>query len=70
MLAGLDRFREIVVDFSGVRSLGQGFADEVFRVFPSRHTSVRICVQNASAAVKAMILHVVDNTHSDRVTID
>jgi hypothetical protein len=42
ILEGLDRFREVIVDFEGVPSVGQGFADEVFRVFPSRHPGVRL----------------------------
>lgn len=42
ILEGLDRFREVIVDFEGVPGIGQGFADEVFRVFPSRHPGVRL----------------------------
>lgn len=42
VLEGLDRFREVIVDFEGVPSVGQGFADEVFRVFPSHHPGVRL----------------------------
>jgi len=35
LLANLEKFREIVLDFRDVRSVGQGFSDEVFRVFTS-----------------------------------
>jgi hypothetical protein len=28
-----DRFSEVVLDFTGVNFIGQGFADEIFRVF-------------------------------------
>ena len=45
LLAGLDRFKEIELDFEGVSRIGQGFADEIFRVFanahPLRHRSHR-----------------------------
>jgi anti-sigma regulatory factor (Ser/Thr protein kinase) len=37
LLRGLDRFREVILDFAGVDEIGQGFADEVFRVWPSAH---------------------------------
>jgi hypothetical protein len=30
--AGLERFRDVIVDFRGVQEVGQGFVDEVFRV--------------------------------------
>ena len=62
LLASLDRFKEIVLDFHGVKSLGQGFADEVFRVFRARHPEVKIESQNMNPAVSAMIRHVLDNS--------
>ena len=37
LLARLDQFREVILDFSRVKSIGQGFADEIFRVFASAH---------------------------------
>ena len=33
LLFGLEKFKRIVMDFSGAHGVGQGFADEVFRVF-------------------------------------
>ncbi len=42
MLTGLDRFREVVLDFEGVPGIGQGFADEVFRVFARAHPEVKL----------------------------
>ncbi len=65
LLAGLERFREIRLDFRGVESIGQGFADEVFRVFARSHPDAQIRHANASPAVDAMIRHVVDNGRHD-----
>lgn len=56
----LDRFREVVLDFKGVRTIGQSFADEVFRVFARRHPGLELQVENAVGPVAAMIRHVVD----------
>jgi hypothetical protein len=42
LLHGLERFRDVVLDFAGVEEVGQGFADEVFRVWSSAHRSVRL----------------------------
>ncbi len=57
LLAGLDRFRDIVLDFKGTAGIGQGFADEVFRVFASIHPEIRIEVENANEVVARMIAH-------------
>lgn len=42
LLHGLERFREVVLDFKGVPGVGQGFADEVFRVWASAHPGVTL----------------------------
>jgi len=57
LLANLQRFREVVLDLRGVRALGQGFADEVFRVFRAAHPGTRVLVEHASPPVLAMIRH-------------
>lgn len=58
LLANLEKFREVELDFRDVESVGQGFADEVFRVFARRHPEVAIQVRNASPPVEAMLRHV------------
>lgn len=58
LLANLENVREIVVNFRDVRSVGQGFADEVFRVFANSHPGIVIHPEHASPAVLAMIKHV------------
>jgi anti-sigma regulatory factor (Ser/Thr protein kinase) len=58
LLLNLDRFSEIELDMRDVVSIGQGFADEVFRVFASAHPAIRIRSKNASRAIDAMIRHV------------
>ncbi len=54
----LDRFREVVLDFKDVRSIGQGFADEVFRVFAAAHPDTKVAAVGANPVVGAMIRHV------------
>ena len=66
LLAGLEKFREVVLDFRGVGSIGQGFADEVFRVFNAEHPEVKLRVENAPPGVNAMIRHVVDKNEASR----
>lgn len=55
LLARFDRFKIVILDFAGVASIGQAFADEVFRVFRARHPEVELAPINTSSAVKRMI---------------
>ena len=55
LLARFDRFKIVMLDFSGVSSIGQAFADEVFRVFAKKYHGVELIVTNASSEVKRMI---------------
>ncbi|MBU0752869.1 MAG: DUF4325 domain-containing protein [Gammaproteobacteria bacterium] len=55
LLARFDRFKIVMLDFSGVASIGQAFADEVFRVFRSKHPKVELVPMHASSDVKRMI---------------
>jgi anti-sigma regulatory factor (Ser/Thr protein kinase) len=56
LLARVDRFRTVILDFEGVDLIGQAFADEVFRVFAKRNPELELVFVNANAAVKRMIL--------------
>ena len=61
LLAGLEKFKEIELDFNGVVTLGQGFADEVFRVFAKAHPEIVIHPLNLSPTLASMVRHVLDN---------
>lgn len=47
----------IELDMRDVTNVGQGFADEIFRVFASAHPEIEIRAINATKAVGAMIRH-------------
>lgn len=55
LLARFDRFQTVVLDFSGVATVGQAFADEVFRVFRIKNPGVELAPIHASSEVKRMI---------------
>ena len=55
IIAGLDKFRSIILDFEKVPMVGQAFADEVFRVFRNRYPNIKIKAINTNEAVKFMI---------------
>ena len=52
---GLDVFARVIVDFRGVRSVGQGFVDELFRVWASQHPSTRLEPVEMNDAVSFMV---------------
>lgn len=55
---GLDKFKEIVLDFKGVETVGQGFCDEVFRVWQNKYPEIKISYINANENVEFMIKRV------------
>jgi len=61
LLAGLEKFREVILDMNQVKRLGQAFADEVFRVFPSQNPGIVVRTENVNRVVQQMIHHVVDS---------
>jgi hypothetical protein len=58
LMAGLERFTEVELDFAGVSDIGQGFADEAFRVWRAAHSGVALRALNAGADVVRMLRHV------------
>ena len=64
LLARIDRFRIVVLDFQDVDSIGQAFADEVFRVFPNKHPTIELLHIKATPAVERMISRVGANNGS------
>ena len=55
LLARIDRFKLVIFDFEGVESIGQAFADEIFRVFARDHPGIEIVPVKASSQVQHMI---------------
>ncbi len=55
LMQRVERFRTVVLDFAGVASIGQAFADEVFRVFANAHPDVELVPMHATPTVQQMI---------------
>ncbi|MBI2483537.1 DUF4325 domain-containing protein [Candidatus Uhrbacteria bacterium] len=51
----LENFKEIELDFTGVETIGQGFADQIFRVWKGRHPEIMIVATNANENVAFMV---------------
>ena len=54
----LENFEEVVLDFDGIETIGQGFAHELFVVFRNEHSNTSLIPVNTSPSVQRMIAHV------------
>lgn len=52
---GLDRFREVVFDYREVEEVGQGFVDELYRVWARVHPDIKLTSVGANSAVAFML---------------
>ncbi len=55
VLSGLDKFKIIIFDFDKVPTVGQAFADEIFRVFHNKYPEIILEAVNMSEGVKFMV---------------
>lgn len=55
LLSGMEQFREVSVDFTSVESVGQGFVDEVFRVWPAQNPGIKVAPINMNPEVEFMV---------------
>lgn len=55
ILSGLDKYKTIVLDFDKVTTIGQAFADEIFRVFQERHPDIKIDPINMIEPIRFMV---------------
>jgi hypothetical protein len=51
----LEKFNRVVLDFRGIRLVGQGFVDQLFRVYATAHPKTTIEYINANEDVEFMI---------------
>jgi STAS-like domain of unknown function (DUF4325)/Histidine kinase-like ATPase domain len=55
LAAELESFGEVEVDFRGVGEVGQGFIDELFRVWQEAHPETRLVATNTNPAIDALM---------------
>ena len=55
LLARLELFQVVILDFSEIKKIGQAFADEIFRVFAKAHPDMELHFLNANQEVEQMI---------------
>jgi anti-sigma regulatory factor (Ser/Thr protein kinase) len=56
LVSRFEKFKTVMLDFAGVEEIGQGFADEIFRVFGTAHPEVQLIPINVTTEVQQMIV--------------
>lgn len=62
LTARFEKFKTVILDFTGVESIGQGFADELFRVFATAHPAIDLVPMHMTTAVQDMTNRVLAGT--------
>lgn len=55
VLQGVEKFQRLVLDFSNIPTVGQGFVEEVFHTFRCEHPEIEIEIVHAGPDVRFMI---------------
>lgn len=55
LLSRIELFKTVIFDFTEVESVGQAFADEIFRVFAKQHPDIHLLANNANHEVLQMV---------------
>ncbi len=61
LITRFEKFKIVILDFKGVDSIGQAFADEVYRVFTLRYPDIELSEVNTNSSVERMILRAKSN---------
>ncbi|HKQ34814.1 MAG TPA: DUF4325 domain-containing protein [Nitrospiraceae bacterium] len=55
LLLRVEQFKEVLLDFKGITTIGQAFADQIFRVFQKEHPNLLIIPANTNVEIDNMI---------------
>lgn len=61
ILMNVEKFKIIVLDFENIDNIGQGFVDEVFRVFKNKNPDITIVPVNMNEEIEFMINRAMKN---------
>ena len=62
LLLRVERFQNVVFDFEGVPSVGQAFADEIFRVYALKHDEITLLPIGMSDSVEFMVKRAINKS--------
>ena len=58
ILENVEKFKVVILDFANVESIGQAFADEIFRVFKNKNKNIELISINMNKEVEFMVKRV------------
>lgn len=61
VLVRVERFKNVLFDFENVESIGQAFADEIFRVFRNKNPNTQLGFVSANSQVQGMVERALQN---------
>lgn len=67
--ARFEQFDEVEISFRDIPKIGQGFADELFRVWSNSHPSTKIVALHANEEVEKMIRHALQKQHEQSLVV-
>lgn len=59
----LEQFQEVIIDFEGIKWMGQGFAHQIFVVFAKAHPQIHLLPVHMNEDVTKMYVHVTDSSN-------
>ncbi len=62
VMNALSSFKHIILDFKHVKTAGQAFTDEIFRVWQNNYPNIRIEAINANKNIDFMIERVIKDS--------
>jgi anti-sigma regulatory factor (Ser/Thr protein kinase)/DNA-binding transcriptional ArsR family regulator len=65
ILNRVEKFKEVVLDFSKVDFIGRAFADEIFRVYQNQHPDIQFVCINANKDIEGLIQGIKGQNTSD-----
>jgi len=66
VMARVELFARVILDFANVPEIGQAFADEVFRVFQNAHPGIALAPINTTPEINRMIMRARQASTEDR----
>ena len=55
IMVGMEKFKTIELDFKDVNTIGQAFADEIFRIWQADHKGIKFIIKDAGENIQLMI---------------
>ncbi|MFA5873599.1 MAG: DUF4325 domain-containing protein [Anaerolineales bacterium] len=58
LMARLEKFKTVILDFDNIEYIGRAFADEIFRVYVKSHPNIKILTTKDNKAIQQLILEI------------